>query len=214
MTKQEAKNEKRLNNAVVESSMTLKAQLNALNTDAGYKLKLKDKDGNVSEAAVSKREQLAKYGLLPHCDKKGRPLGYTPATVAAAIQAEQLKTVGTDGSVKMYHIYRERVVRVTIEDEEQGTKDVPVYTSEEADKKVKGEAGKACKLYELHDIILWVPRIIMTLLEQNKSIDEHVKRAEASVKKYEEQKAEGLYIVRNINGKLVKQAVRIEDAHA
>ena len=48
MTKQEKANQKRLDNATKASSMTLKAQLNAVNTDAGYKLKSTDKDGNVS----------------------------------------------------------------------------------------------------------------------------------------------------------------------
>lgn len=58
MTKQDVKMQKRLDNATKASSMTLKAQLNALNTDAGYKLKSTDKDGKTTELALTKREHL------------------------------------------------------------------------------------------------------------------------------------------------------------
>ena len=99
MTKQEKANQKRLDNATKASSMTLKAQLNAVNTDAGYKLKSTDKDGKVTEYAITKREHLEQnLGMKPHMSKKGVCLGYTPATFDVAVVPE-LKEVGTDGKI-------------------------------------------------------------------------------------------------------------------
>lgn len=212
MTKQEKANQKRLDNATKASSMTLKAQLNAVNTDAGYKLKSTDKEGKVTEYAITKREHLEQnLGMKPHMSKKGVILGYTPATFDAAVVSE-LKEMGTDGKTKAYKVYVDRVVRVTIEDAANGTKELSLYTSEEADKVIKGESAQACKLYRKAIIgeCGWGPGLIVKVLRQSRSIAEEIERAKASAAKFEEQKAQGLYIVKNVDGKLVKTQVRLE----
>lgn len=217
MTKQEKSNQKRLDNAAKASSMTLKAQLNAVNTDAGYKLKSTDKDGKVTEYAITKREHLEKnLGMKPHTSKKGVVLGYTPATFYAAVD-ESLKEIGTDGKTKAVKVYVERVVTVTMDDANQGTKDYSLYTSEEADKVIKGEKGaKSCKLYRKATIseFGWGPGLIVKVLRQSRQIDDEVKRAEASAAKFEEDKAKGLYIVKNVDGRLMKFQVRLESINA
>ena len=217
MTQQEKSNQKRLDNATKASSMTLKAQLNALNTDAGYKLKSKDKDGNVTEYAITKREHLEQnLGMKPHMSKKGVVLGYTPATFYAAVD-ESLKEMGTDGKTKAVMVYVDRVVTVTMSDDNQGRKDYSLYTSEEADKVIKGEKGaKSCKLYRKATIseFGWGPGLIVKVLRQSRQIDDEVKRAETSAAKFEEDKAKGLYIVKNVDGRLVKVQVRIQDINA
>lgn len=213
MTKQELANEKRLNKAVVESSMTMKAQLKALNCDAGYKLATKDKDGNLTIQQVTKREQLSKLGLEPKMSGKSC-LGYTPATFNAAVD-ESLKEVGADGRVLANYVYVDRVVTVTIEDDNTGKKDYSLYTSEEADKKVKGESAQTCKLYRkvLINECGWGPGLLVKVLWQSRHIQEEVKRAETSAEKFAEQKANGLYIVMNKDGRLVKVPVRIQDVN-
>jgi len=217
MTKQEKANQKRLDNATKASSMTLKAQLNAVNTDAGYKLKSTDKDGKVTEYAITKREHLEQnLGMKPHMSKKGVCLGYTPATFDVAVVPE-LKEVGTDGKAKAYKVYVDRVVTVTMEDANNGTKDYSLYTSEEADKVIKGESGaKTCKLYRKATIseFGWGPGLIVKVLRQSRQIEDEIKRAEASAAKFEEDKAKGLYIVKNVDGRMVKIQVRLEDVNA
>lgn len=213
-TKKELAIEKRLNKAVVESSMTLKAQLNALNTDAGYNLKTKDSKGTITEHHVTKREQIAKNGMQPKMTAKGACLGYTPATFNAAVD-ESLKEVGSDGRVKANYVYVDRVVTVTIEDGNTGMKDYSLYTSEEADKKVKGESAQTCKLYRKVTIgeFGWGPGMIMKVLWQSRHIQEEVTRAEASAKKFKEDMEKGLYIVINKDGQLKKVAVKVENAN-
>lgn len=213
MTKQEVKNQQRLDKAAKESSMTLKAQLNALNTDAGFKLKSTDKDGKVTEFALTKREHIAQnLGMMPHMSKKGVALGYTPATFAAAVD-ESLMEVSSDGKPKAFYAYFDRAVKVTVEDDTTGTKEVPLYTSEEADKKVKGESAKSCKLYRkcMIDYYGWAPGLIIKVLRQSRQIDAEIKRAEKSTADFEDAKKKGLYIVENRDGKLVKVQVRLED---
>lgn len=213
MTKQEKANQKRLDNATKASSMTLKAQLNAVNTDAGYKLKSTDKDGKVTEYAITKREHLEQnLGMKPHMSKKGVVLGYTPATFDAAV-VDELKFKGTDGRAKAYYAYFDRTVRVMVNDATTGTKEVPLYTSEEADKKVKGESAQSCKLYRKCLIAEcgWGPGFIIKVLRQSREIADEIARATASAAKFEEQKKNGLYIVENRNGSLVKIQVRLDD---
>lgn len=214
MKKEERANQKRLDNAAKASSMTLKAQLNAVNTDAGYKLKSVDKDGKVTEYSITKRDHIEKnLGMKPHLSKKGVCLGYTPATFDAAVD-ENLKTIGTDGKTKAYHVYVDRVVTVTREDAERNIKYASVYTSEEADKVVKGEKGaKSCKLYRKATIseFGWGPGLIFKVLRQSREIQDEIKRAETSAEKFEEQKTAGLYIVENRGGVLVKVKVNIQD---
>lgn len=207
--------QKRLDNAAKASSMTLKAQLNALNTDAGYKLKTTDKDGKVTEYAITKREHLEKnLGMAPHKTKKGTIIGYTPATFDAAV-VDELKEKGTDGKAKAFYAYFDRTVRATVEDpnSDSGFKEVPIYTSEEADKKVKGESAQSCKLYRKAIIgeTGWAPGTIIKILRQSRSIDAEIKRAEKSAADFEDQKAKGLYTVENRDGKLEKVQVRVED---
>lgn len=215
MTKQEIAMQKRLDNAAKASSMTLKAQLNALNTDAGYKLKSVGRDGSVTEYALTKREHIEQnLGMKPHTSKKGVVLGYTPATFDAAV-ADELKVIGTDGKTKAFCVYVDRSVRVTLEDANSSTgeKDYPLYTSEEADKKVKGESAVSCKLYRKAVVGYndWGPGLIIKILRQSRQIEAEIKRAEKSRATYEQNKAEGLYIVENRDGKLVKSSVNPGD---
>lgn len=213
MTKQEKANQKRLDKAAEASSRTIKAQLNACNTDAGYKLKSTDKEGKVTEYAITKREHFEQnLGMKPHMSKKGVCLGYTPATFAAGV-VDELKEMGTDGRAKAFYAYFDRTVRVTVEDANNGTKEVSVYTSEEADKKVKGESAQACKLYRKCMISEygWGPGFIIKVLRQSREIADEIEKAAKSAAKFEEQKAAGLYIVENRDGKLVKTQVRLED---
>ena len=213
MTKQEKANQKRLDKAAEASSRTLKAQLNACNTDAGYKLKSTDKEGKVTEYAITKREHFEQnLGMKPHMSKKGVCLGYTPATFAAGV-VDELKEMGTDGRAKAFYAYFDRTVRVTVEDAKSGTKTVPVYTSEEADKKVLGESAQSCMLYRKCIIseFGWGPGFIIKVLRQSREIADEIEKAAKSAAKFEEQKAAGLYIVENRDGKLVKVQVRLED---
>ena len=214
MTKQEKANEKRLNNAVINSSCTKPAQLKALSHECGYQLQTKDKDGNVTLYSVTKRDQLSKLGLEPKVTAKGAILGYTPAMYNDATDAD-LKVIGTDGKVKANYVYVDRVVKVSVGNEATGLKEESLYTSEEADKKVKGESAQTVKLYRkaLIDECGWSPRLLVKVLEQSRTISEHQARAKASAEKYEELKKEGLYIVENRDGKLVKIAVRINDVN-
>lgn len=216
MTKQDVKMQKRLDNATKASSMTLKAQLNALNTDAGYKLKSTDKDGKTTEFALTKREHLEQnLGMKPHMSKKGVVLGYTPATFAAAVD-ESLMEKGTDGKPKAFYAYFYRTVRFTVDDPSTGTKEVPLYTSEEADKKVNGESAVSCKLYRkcMIDYHGWGPGLIVKVLRQSRQIDEEVKSAEKSAADFEKAKKNGLYIVEVRGGKLEKVQVRLDDVDA
>ena len=215
MTKQELANEKRLNKAVIASSMTLAAQLKALNHDAGYKLQLKSvKNGEVTItiAQVTKREQIAKLGMLPKMSGKAC-LGYTPATFNAAVD-ESLKEMGTDGKVKANYAYFDRVVTVTVsEPTDNGeSKDYSLYTSEEADKKVKGESAQTVKLYRKMMIAEtgWGPGMIVKVLWQSRNIKDEDARAKASEEKYEELKKQGLYIVKNVGGRLQKVQVNVQ----
>lgn len=213
MTKQELSNEKRLNKAVVASSMTLKAQLNAINTDAGYKLQSKDKDGNVTEHQITKREQLSKLGMEPKLSAKGVSLGYTPASFQEGVH-ESLKEVGLDGKVKYNYVYVDRVVTVTMEDPTTGTKDYSLYTSEEADKKVKGESAQTIKLYRkvaIHENG-WMPGLIVKVLWQSRHITEEETRAEKSQENWDKVK-DDLYIVKNVDGVLKKIQVKVTSAN-
>lgn len=217
MNKQEINNLKRLDAAVKAASMTLKAQLKALNTDAGYKLKTTNKDGNVTELSLTKREHIEQnLGMAPHTSKKGVVLGYTPATFDAAVD-ENLKEIGTDGKTKAYKYYVDRTVRVTVEDanSETGLKDYPLYTSEEADKKVKGESAQTIKLYRKATIAKdgWLPGTIIKVLRQSRQIEAEQNRAAKSVEKYAEQKKQGLYIVQNRDGVPVKVKANMMDVN-
>ena len=100
-----------------------------------------------------------------------------------------------------------------MEDANNGTKEVSVYTSEEADKKVKGESAQACKLYRKCMISEygWGPGFIIKVLRQSREIADEIEKAAKSASKFEEQKAAGLYIVENRDGKLVKVQVCLED---
>lgn len=214
MNKKELSIEKRLNKAVVASSMTLKAQLKALNTDAGYKLQMKSvKDGNVTitESQVTKREQIAKLGMLPKMSGKSC-LGYTPATFNDATD-ESLKVMSDDGKVVATYCYVDRVVTVSVEDAKTGMKDYSLYTSEEADKKVKGESANTIKLYRKVQIAEngWGPGLIVKVLWQSRHIEEEEQRAAKSREAYDEAKKEGLYIVINVDGVLKKVKVNVGD---
>ena len=213
MTKQELANEKRLNKAVVASSMTIKAQLNALNTDAGFKLQTKDKDGNITVSNTTKREQLSKLGMNPKMTSKGVCLGYTPATFNAAVD-ESLKEVGPDGKTIANYVYVDRVVTVTREDDANGTKDYSLYTSEEADKKVKGESAQTIKLYRkvLISETGWAPGLIVKVLTQSRHIAEEEARAKKSQEAWESVQ-DNLYIVKNIGGVLKKVKVQVTSAN-
>lgn len=214
MTKQEKANEKRLNNAVINSSCTKAAQLKALSHECGYQLQSKDKDGKVTVYDVTKREQLSKLGLEPKVTSKGACLGYTPKMYNDATDAD-LKIIGTDGKVVGNYVYVDRVVKVTVGNDATGVKDESLYTSEEADKKVKGESAQTVKLYRkvMVNEFGWGPRLLVKILEQSRSIADQQERAKKSKEAFEELKKQGLYIVQNRDGKLVKVAVRIDDVN-
>lgn len=215
MTQQEKANEKRLNQAVINNSCTKQAQLKALSDDLKKQLDSVDKDGNVTIYNVTKYQQVAKYGLLPKMTKKGAILGYTVGMYNDATDAD-LKVIGTDGKVKANYAYFERNVKVTVNNDANGTnKEESLYTSEEADKKVKGENGKPIKVYRkcLISECGWGPKLLMKVLEQSRDIENEKKRATASAEKWEELKKGDLYIVQNRDGKLVKIKVRVDDAN-
>lgn len=216
MTKQEKANQKRLDNAAKASSMTLKAQLNAVNTDAGYKLKSTDKEGKVTEYAITKREHLEQnLGMAPHYSKNGQCLGYTPATFYAAVD-ENLKDVNPiSGKTNAVYAYVDRVVTVTMEDA-NGPKDYSLYTSEEADKKIKGESAQSCKLYRKVMVADngWGPGLIVKILRQSRQINEEIERAKKSAENFEEQKKQGLYIIKNVDGVLKKLEVDVHFINA
>lgn len=212
MTKQEIANEKRLNKAVINNSCTKLAQLKALSNDLKKELESKDGKGNVTVYSVMKYQQIAKYGLLPKMTAKGAILGYTPAMYNDATDAD-LKTIGASGKVVENFVYVDRVVRVTVGNDATGLKDESLYTSEEADKKVKGESAQTIKLYRKCRISEygWSPALLMKVLEQSRSIADHQERAKASIAKWEELKKGDLYIVQNRDGKLVKVKVNVQD---
>ena len=214
MTQQEKANEKRLNQAVINNSCTKQAQLKALSNDLKKQLESVDKDGNVTIYTLQKYQQVAKYGLLPKMTSKGVILGYTVGMYNDATDAD-LKVIGTDGKVKANYAYFERNVKVTVDNDANGTKEESLYTSEEADKKIKGEAGKPIKLYRkcLIGEYGWGPKLLMKVLEQSRDIENEKKRATASAEKWEELKKGDLYIVQNRDGKLVKIKVRVDDAN-
>lgn len=215
MTKQELANEKRLNNAVINHSCTKQAQLKALSHKVKDQLTSKDKDGNVTFYAVTKMEQMSKLNLHGKFTKSGAFIGYGPAEYNNATD-EDLKVIGTDGKVKANYVYTERVVRVSVGNDATGWSEESLYTSEEADKKVKGEKGaKTIKLYRKCLIAEygWSPRMLVKVLEQSRSIAEHKERAAASMAQWEELKKGDLYIVQNRDGKLVKVKVRIDDVN-
>jgi hypothetical protein len=215
MTKQEKANEKRLNNAVINHSCTKQAQLKALSHKVHDQLTSKDSDGNITIYTVTKYEQLEKLGLVGKFSKSGTFLGYGTTEYNNATD-DDLKYVGTDGKVKMNYIYRERVMKVSVGSESEGWTEESLYTSEEADKKVKGEKGaKTIKVYRKCIISEygWSPRMLESVLEQSRSIAEHQERAAASMAQWEELKKGDLYIVQNRNGKLVKVKVRVEDVN-
>lgn len=214
MTKQELANEKRLNKAVINSSCTKAAQLKALSNDLKKQLESVDRDGNVTLYSVAKYQQVAKYGLLPKFTSKGAILGYTPAMYNAATD-DDLKYIGTDGKVKMNYVYVDRVMKVSVGSDAIGWKEESLYTSEEADKKIKGESAQTVKVYRKCIISEygWSPRLLMKVLEQSRNIKAEQERANASAAKYEELKKEGLYIVENRDGKLVKVKVNISDVN-
>lgn len=213
MTKQELANEKRLNNAVINSSCTKPAQLKSLSHECGYQLQAKDKDGNITLYSVTKREQLSKLGLEPKVTSKGAILGYTPAVYNDAT-APELKVIGTDGKVKANYVFVDRVVKVSVGNDATGIKEESLYTSEEADKKVKGESAQTIKVYRKCIISEygWSPRLLVKVLEQSRNITAELERAKASAAKWDELKQSDLYIVQNRDGKLVKIKVRVEDA--
>lgn len=213
MTKQEKQNEKRLDKAVVASSMTLSAQLKAINHEAGLKLQVKDNKGNVTLAQVTKRQQLSKLGMEPKLDKNGKPMGYTPATFAAGVN-ETLKEV--IGGQTTYSVYVDRVVTVTMSDNQTGSKDYSLYTAEEADKKVKGESAQTIKLYRkvLIDPNGWVPGLIVKVLRQSREIAEHEEKAKKSQEAFDKAKEQGLYVVVNIDGTLHKVKVNVQNANS
>lgn len=203
------KKEKALDNATIQSSMTLAAQLKALNHEAGFKLKAHDKDGKISVLECTKREHLSSLGLEPHYVGK-KCVGYTPATFNAAV-CDELKEV-IDGKVVATYVYVDRVCTVTLDDDTIGTRDYSLYTSDEADKKVKGESGaKSCKLYRKATIgeFGWTPGICVKVLRQSSQIADEIKRAEESAAKFAKQKEAGLYIVKNIEGTLHKIKVNV-----
>lgn len=215
MTKQEKANEKRLNNAVINHSCTKQAQLKALSHKVHDQLTFKDSDGNVTIYTVTKYQQLEKLGLVGKFSKSGTFLGYGTTEYNNATD-DDLKYVGTDGKVKMNYIYRERVMKVSVGSEATGWTEESLYTSEEADKKVKGETGaKTIKVYRKCIIgeYGWSPRMLESVLEQSRSIADHQARAKESKEKWEELKKGDLYIVQNRNGKLVKVKVRVSDVN-
>lgn len=214
MTKQEKANEKRLNNAVINNSCTKAAQLKALSNDLKKELESVDKNGKVTVYSVTKYQQVAKYGLLPKITSKGAILGYTPAMYNEATDAD-LKALDANGKVVANYVYVDRVVRVSVGNDATGIKEESLYTSEEADKKVKGESASTVKLYRKVTIgdYGWGPRLLMKVLEQSRSIAEQQERAKKSKETFEELKKKGLYIVQNRDGKLVKIAVRIDDVN-
>ena len=214
MTKAEKANERRLNQAVINNSCTKHAQLEALSTDLKKQLESVDKDGNVTLYSVQKYQQVAKYGLLPKMSKKGALLGYTVGMYNDATD-DDLKIIGTDGKVKGNYAYFERNVKVTVENDTNGTKEESLYTSEEADKRIAGEKNNPIKLYRKCIISEygWGPKLLMKVLEQSRDIENEKKRAAASREKWEELKKGDLYIVQNRNGQLVKIKVRVDDAN-
>lgn len=214
MTKAEKANERRLNQAVINNSCTKQAQLKALSNDLKKQLESVDKDGNVTLYSVAKYQQVAKYGLLPKMTSKGVMLGYTVSMYNDATD-DDLKIIGTDGKVKGNYAYFERNVKVTVDNDTNGTKEESLYTSEEADKRIAGEKNNPIKLYRKCIISEygWGPKLLMKVLEQSRDIENEKKRAAASREKWEELKKDDLYIVQNRNGQLVKIKVRVDDAN-
>lgn len=208
--KNQRANEARLNRAVIESSCTKSAQLKALSHESGLLLKGKDKDGKDVKYAVTKREQLSKLGLEPKYAKNGTCLGYTPRLFNDATD-EDLKTVNEEGKVIANYVYVDRVVRVLVEGAE-GPQEESLYTSEEADKKVKGEAAKTIKVYRKCTVSEygWSPRLLVKILEQSRTIIKQQERAQKSLEEYEAVK-DKLYVVLNRDGKLEKVHVSIND---
>lgn len=203
-------NEARLNRAVIESSCTKSAQLKALSHESGLLLKGKDKEGKQVEYAVTKREQLSKLGLEPKYAANGACLGYTPRMYNDATDSE-LKEVNEEGKVIANYVYVDRVVRVLVEGQE-GPQEESLYTSEEADKKVKGESAKTIKVYRKCTVSEygWSPRLLVKILEQSRTIAKQIDRAAKSVQEFEEVKND-LYVVMNRDGKLEKVHVPADD---
>ena len=200
--------EKRINNAVVASSSTKGAQLKALWHESNEPLQTKNADGSITTWSVTKRQQLAKYGLEPKMSGKAC-LGYTPAVFNAAT-ADDLKLVDANGKVIENYVYLDRVIRLQLSDDPT-EKEVPVYTEAEADKKVKGESAQSIKVYRKFriDPCGWSPKLLMKVLEQSYSIADEIEKARKSSEKWNELKKGPLYIVENRNGKLVKIEVKV-----
>lgn len=199
-----------MNRAVIESSCTKSAQLKALSHKCGLLLKGKDKDGKEMEFAVTKCQQVSKYGLEPKYATNGACLGYTPRMFNDATDAD-LKDVNEDGKVIANYVYVDRVVRVIVEGAE-GPQEESLYTSDEADKKVKGESAQTIKVYRkcIVSEFGWSPRLLMKTLEQSRSIAKQKERAQKSLEAFEAVK-EDLYVVLNRDGKLEKVHVKIDE---
>lgn len=209
--KNQRANDARLNRAVIESSCTKSAQLKALSHESGLLLK-GNKDGKEVAYAVTKCQQLSKLGLEPKYASNGACLGYTPRMFNDAT-SEDLKEVNEEGKVVANYIYVDRVVRVLVEGAE-GPQEGSLYTSEEADKKLKGESAKTIKVYRKCTVsdYGWSPRLLVKTLEQSRNIVKEQERAAKSQEAFEAVKAaDNLYVVLNRDGKLEKVHVKIDD---
>ena len=196
--------ENKKNNAVVASSSTKAAQLKSLWHEANEPLQTKNADGSITTWSITKRQQLSKYGLDPKMSGKAC-LGYTPAMYNAAT-ADDLKLVDGNGKVIENYVYLDRTIKVQLADDPT-EKEVPVYTEEQADKKIKGESASSIKVYRKFriDPCGWGPKLLMKVLEQSYSIADEIEKARKSRAKWEELKTKGdLYIVENRNDQLVK----------
>lgn len=202
----EKKNEKRMDQATVQNSCTLPAQLKAMWHDHQKGLTTIDKDGNVKVYDKTKMAHLESKGMKPHYiyGKDGKVkscTGYTPAEFNAGV-ASELLVLGTDKKVKETYVYRDRVVNTEIfEEGEEGSKVYSLFTEDEAKKKAKGESGaKSIKVYRkcLIDKFGWSPKLIMDVLTQSRNITAETKRAQKSREDWEA--IEKVYIVKNIDG--------------
>ena len=205
--------ERSKNNAVVASSSTKGAQLKALWHESNEPLQTKNTDGSITTWAITKRQQLSKYGLEPKMSGAAC-LGYTPAMFNAAT-ADDLKLVGSDGKVIENYVYLDRVIKLQRSDDPT-EKEVPVYTEAEANKKINGESASSIKVYRKFriDPCGWGPKLLMKVLEQSYAIEDEIEKARKSLEKWNELKKGDLYVVENRNGKLVKIKVRVNDLTA
>ena len=164
-----------------------------------YGRKLPETDGLTVE------DWMDAHGAHRFVSPKGVKKGYTPALINAA-WAEGMLLTNDEGKVCGNYIFRNKVAKVTISEDEKD-KAYKVYTKEEAEK----EDGKPVTKFmlDLIDSHKWSVKTILDGLVQTRKYDKLSEKAMLSEIEWEELYDEDeLYIVRYEEG--VKKVLKVQ----